>query len=84
MKMGSFFVSQQQTLADLNGYVEEMVNGQKVVKVFCREERCRQELAEKNFAWAFNAGNAGGYAMSMMPMMNALSPAARSHTMTSG
>ena len=72
MKMGSFFVSQQQTLADLNGYVEEMVNGQKVVKVFCREEQCRQELAEKNFAWAFNAGNAGGYAMSMMPMMNAL------------
>ncbi len=72
MKMGSFFVAQQQTLADLNGYVEEMVNGQKVIKVFCREDQCRQELNEKNFAWAFSAGNAGGYAMSMMPMMNAL------------
>ena len=38
MKIGGYFMAQQKSLADLNGYVEEMVNGQKVVKVFCHEQ----------------------------------------------
>ena len=63
---------QQKTLADVNGYVEEMVNGQKVIKVFCHEETAKKELAEKNRAWASAAASANGYANSMMPMMNAL------------
>ena len=71
-KTGTFFILQQKTLADVNGYVEEMVNGQKVIKVFCHEEKAKEELGQKNKAWAQNAANANGYANSMMPMMNAL------------
>ena len=71
-KVGTFFILQQKTLADVNGYVEEMVNGQKVIKVFCHEETTKEELRQKNKAWAQNATNANGYANSMMPMMNAL------------
>ena len=71
-KIGGFFLMQQKTLADVNGYVEEMVNGQKVIKVFCHEETAKKELAEKNRTWATAAASANGYANSMMPMMNAL------------
>lgn len=71
-KIGVFFMMQQKTLADVNGYVEEMINGQKVIKVFCHEEKTREELREKNKAWAVSAASANGYANSMMPMMNAL------------
>lgn len=71
-KTGTFFILQQKTLADVNGYVEEMINGQKVIKVFCHEETAKEELRQKNNAWAENAANANGYANSMMPMINAL------------
>lgn len=71
-KTGTFFLLQQKTLADVNGYVEEMVNGQKVIKVFCHEETAKEELRQKNRAWAQSAASANGYANSMMPMMNAL------------
>ncbi len=71
-KIGVFFIMQQKTLADVNGYVEEMVNGQKVIKVFCHEETAKKELADKNRAWAAAAASANGYANSMMPMLNAL------------
>ena len=71
-KTGTFFILQQKTLADVNGYVEEMVNGQKVIKVFCHEETAKEELRQKNRAWAQSAANANGYANSMMPIMNAL------------
>lgn len=71
-KIGFYFMMQQKTLADVNGYVEEMINGQKVVKVFCHEEQAKAELCEKNKAWAASAANANGHANSMMPMMNAL------------
>ena len=71
-KIGFYFMMQQETLANLNGYVEETVNGQKVVKVFCHEEQAKQEFREKNRAWAESASNANGHANGMMPMMNAL------------
>ncbi|MGN0166303.1 MAG: ABC transporter ATP-binding protein [Lachnospiraceae bacterium] len=71
-KIGYYFIRQQQTLADVNGYVEEMVNGQKVIKVFCHEEQAKQELRKRNMAWAESATGANGHANSMMPMMNAL------------
>lgn len=71
-KVGTFFMLQQKTLADVNGYVEEMVNGQKVIRVFCHEEKAKEDLGQKNKAWAQSAANANGYANSMMPMMNAL------------
>lgn len=71
-KISVFFMMQQKTLADVNGYVEEMINGQKVIKVFCHEEKTKEELCNKNKAWAQSAASANGYANSMMPMMNAL------------
>lgn len=71
-KIGIFFIMQQKTLADVNGYVEEMVNGQKVIKVFCHEEKAKEELRRKNAMWAHAAASANSYANSMMPMMNAL------------
>lgn len=46
-KSGFYFVRQQETLGQLNGYVEEMINGQKVIKVFCREEAVKADFHEK-------------------------------------
>ena len=71
-RIGGYFMAQQTALADLNGYVEEMVNGQKVVKVFCHEEQSKAELHRRNRVWAENAARASGMANSMMPMMNAV------------
>ena len=71
-RSGFYFVRQQETLGDLDGYIEEMVNGQKVVKVFCHEEAAKAEFRMKNKIWEASAANANGYANAMMPMMNAL------------
>ncbi len=71
-RSGFYFMRQQETLGDLNGYVEEMINGQKVVKVFCHEEKAREAFQEKNIAWRDAVTNANGYANSMMPIMSAL------------
>lgn len=71
-KSGFYFIKQQQTLGALDGYIEEMVNGQKVVKVFCHEEKAREDFQKKNQEWQQAAANANGYASGMMPMMNAL------------
>ena len=71
-KSGFYFIKQQQTLGALDGYIEEMVNGQKVVKVFCHEEKAREDFRKKNQEWQQAATGANGYASGMMPMMNAL------------
>ena len=49
-----------------------MMNGQKVVKVFCHEGQSKAELHRRNRVWAENAARASGMANSMMPMMNAV------------
>ena len=71
-KSGFYFVRQQETLGQLNGYVEEMMNGQKVIKVFCREEAAKADFHEKNAAWQKSASKANSYANIIMPFMNAL------------
>lgn len=71
-KSGFYFIRQQETLGALDGFVEEMVNGQKVIKVFCHEEAAREQFRRKNKAWQDSAASANGYANAMMPMMNAL------------
>lgn len=71
-KSGGYFTAQQKTLAQLDAYVEEMVNGQKVIKVFCHESQVKEEFGKKNRAWEHSSGKSNGYANSMMPMMNAL------------
>ena len=47
-KSGQYFVKQQNDLGDINGYIEEMINGQKVVKVFCYEESAQKKFNNKN------------------------------------
>ena len=71
-KAGKYFAAQQMTLAELDGYVEEMIGGQKVIKVFCHEEEAKAEFRKKNQAWQRNSAKANGHANAMMPMMNAL------------
>lgn len=71
-KIGRYSASQQALLAKLNGYVEEMVNGQKVVKVFCHEEENYSGLEKRNRDWAYNAFRTNGMANSIMPMMNSV------------
>lgn len=71
-RIGVYFIAQQNALADLNGYIEEMINGQKVVKVFCHEDAAQKTLDEKNRNWQENATNANGQAYSLGPRMNAM------------
>ena len=55
-RSGGYFASQQTALADLDAYIEEMVNGQKVIKVFCHEEEAKSELRRRNQVWKTNSG----------------------------
>lgn len=71
-KSGKFFMAQQKSLADVNGYIEEMINGQKVVKVFCHEEKTKSEFDKRNDELCFNATEANTYASVLMPIMNNL------------
>lgn len=67
-----YFIAQQKTLGSLNGYVEEMINGQKVIKVFCHEPQSIEGFQALNDTWRENAGQANGRANSMFPLMGAL------------
>lgn len=71
-KSGRYFMAQQKTLADLDGYIEEMINGQKVIKVFCHEGKAREEMVRRNKLWEENSSKANGHGGAMMPLMNAL------------
>jgi len=71
-KSGQFFIGQQQALGDLNGYIEEMIHGQKVVKVFCYEEKVKVKFDQLNEKLCFNATEANKYVNILMPIMNSL------------
>lgn len=64
-----YFFKQQATLGDVNGYIEEMVDGQKVVKVFCHEEQAKAEFDKKNDALCQQATAANRFANIIMPIM---------------
>lgn len=68
-KSGKFFVKQQQSLGELNGFIEEMITGQKVIKVFCHEEKTKQEFERKNDELRQNATEANKFANILMPVM---------------
>jgi len=69
-RSGSYFVKQQQSLGDVNGYIEELVNGLKVVKVFNYEQKAKDVFDEKNIELCENATSANKYANILMPIMN--------------
>ncbi|MGN0456378.1 MAG: ABC transporter ATP-binding protein [Acutalibacteraceae bacterium] len=71
-KSGSYFAKQQKDLGNVNGYIEEMVNGQKVVKVFCHEEKSKQEFDELNEKLCESATSANTFANILMPIMGNL------------
>ena len=71
-KAGKYFIGQQQSLGALNGYVEEMINGQKVVKVFNHETTCKEEFDKLNDVLCQNAYTAGRLANMMGPVNNNL------------
>ena len=64
----NYFQEQQRCLGEVNGYIEEIMSGQKVVKTFCYEDRARQEFYRRNEALKTAAQTAQGYAGMMMPL----------------
>ena len=71
-KAGKYFIGQQRSLGALNGYVEEMITGQKGVKVFNHEETCKKEFDELNEELCQNAYTAGKLTNLMGPLNNNL------------
>ena len=67
-----FFVKQQMALGTVNGYIEEMINGQKVVKVFCHEEEAEKKFDKLNDDLCENATLANQFANILMPIMSNL------------
>ena len=68
-----FFIGQQKALGAVNGYVEELVGGQRVVKVFTHEDTCKQEFDALNNELQKNAFKAGAFSNMMGPVNNNLS-----------
>ena len=62
-----YFLEQQKNLGAVNGYIEEMMEGQKVVKVFCHEEENLEGFLQRNEALRVSAANANKFANIMMP-----------------
>lgn len=71
-KSGTYFVKQQHSTADVNGYIEEMINGQKVVKIFCHEEKAKEQFDGKNSDLCENTYKANANANVLMPLNNCL------------
>ena len=71
-KSSTYFIGQQKSLGAVNGFVEEMINGQKVVKVFNHEDECKERFDELNEELCRNAYNAGKFANAMGPINNNL------------
>ena len=71
-KSAKFFINQQKSLGAVNGYIEEMITGQKVVKVFNHEEVCKEEFDKLNAELQQNAYSAGKFTNMMGPINNNL------------
>ena len=71
-KSAKYFVKQQKSLGGLNGFIEEMINGQKVIKVFNHERKSEMVFDEKNEELRKNMSIANGLSMAIMPMMGNL------------
>ena len=67
-KSGLYFARQQKDLGTVNGYIEEMMEGQKVVKVFCHEEKSLEQFKVLNRQLRDSACNANKFANIMMPV----------------
>ncbi len=68
-RSGKYFMRQQQKIGTLNGYIEEMINGQKVVKVFCHEKEAQEGFDRVNDDLFDSADKANKYANILMPVL---------------
>lgn len=68
-KSAKYFVRQQRSVGDVEGYIEEMMQGQKVVKVFCHEQKSKETFDEKNDELFKNMERANTFANILMPIM---------------
>ena len=68
-----FFMEQQRDLGAINGYIEEMIEGQKVIKVFNHESKAKAGFAQRNECYRRSATNAQSFAGAMMPAMGNIS-----------
>ncbi len=66
---GKYFLGQQRAVAKTEGYIEEMMNGQKVVKVFCHEEEAKAEFDKVNDHLCEQSTKANAYANMLMPIL---------------
>ena len=71
-RAGTYFVAQQRNLGAINGFIEERMNGQKVVKVFCHEEKCREEFKALNDNLFDSSYNANKFANCLGPINSQL------------
>ncbi|MBQ8011621.1 MAG: ABC transporter ATP-binding protein, partial [Oscillospiraceae bacterium] len=68
-RSGKYFVEQQKSIGTVNGYIEEMIEGQKVVQVFCHEEAAKADFDKLNDELCHNATQAHTFANILMPIM---------------
>ena len=64
-----YFIRQQKSLGNEEGYIEEMMNGQKVIKVFCHEDTCKEDFDKINEQLFRDAQNANRFANILMPIL---------------
>ena len=68
---GKHFIKQQECIGKLNGYIEEMINGQKVIKVFCHEDKAKEEFDKLNDDLAMQVYNANKFSNILGPVNGA-------------
>lgn len=71
-KSAGYFIGQQRALGAVNGYIEEMISGQKVVKIFNHEEVCKKDFDKLNEELRVNAYSAGKFSNMLGPINNNL------------
>ena len=64
-----YFRKQQEAIGRVNGYIEEMINGQKVIKVFCHEDKVKEDFDKVNEDLCYNMTKANKYANILMPIL---------------
>ena len=69
-KSAKYFVAQQRSVGQVEGYIEEMMNGQKVVKVFCHEEKAIEKFDEVNGELYRMSNKANGFSNMLMPIIH--------------
>lgn len=68
-KSAKYFISQQKSIGKINGFIEEMIHGQKVVKVFCHEEQAKSDFDSLNEMLCDDATKANKFANILMPIL---------------